>query len=230
MLYRYIQSYFCDRKNLTITLVVKVLCLRGDGNVWAREKIIDRINFGSFTHVDPSVRSCSLVQVAAGISDEFYLRCLLSIVIPIFMVFEFVFVFHILLVFIEQLTFFCLFVVVHWFAFVYSKCLKIKWIKNFENSEFKVSFLTLSVHTWFKKYRRSQMAMGMENPLLLMGGDFEFYCLQLKNPVGIPKILMLLPVGMRVKCSIPMGIWNFRLFFQWWGGMGYGIGVLGIGV
>ena len=29
--------------------------------------------------------------------------------------------------------------------------------------------------------------MEMENPLLLMGGDFEFYCLQLKNPVGIPK-------------------------------------------
>ena len=48
--------------------------------------------------------------------------------------------------------------------------------------------------------------MGMENPLLLMGGDFEFYCLQLKNPVGIPKILMLFPVGMRVQCSFPMEI------------------------
>ena len=48
--------------------------------------------------------------------------------------------------------------------------------------------------------------MGMENPLLLKGGDFEFYCLQLKNPVGIPKVLMLFPVGMRVQCSIPMGI------------------------
>ena len=40
--------------------------------------------------------------------------------------------------------------------------------------------------------------MGMENPLLLIGGDFEFYCLQLKNPVGIPKILKVFPVGMTV--------------------------------
>ena len=48
--------------------------------------------------------------------------------------------------------------------------------------------------------------MGMKNPLLLMGGDFEFHCLQLKNPVGIPKILMLFPVGMRVQCSFPMGM------------------------
>ena len=39
--------------------------------------------------------------------------------------------------------------------------------------------------------------MGMENPLLLMGGVFELYCLQLKNPVGIPKILMFFPVGMK---------------------------------
>ena len=45
--------------------------------------------------------------------------------------------------------------------------------------------------------------MRMENFLLLMDGDFEFYCLQLRNPVGIPKILMLFPVGMRVKCSFP---------------------------
>ena len=45
------------------------------------------------------------------------------------------------------------------------------------------------------------MPMGMKNPLLLMGGDFEFYCLQLKNPMGIPKILMLFPVGMRFQCS-----------------------------
>ena len=56
------------------------------------------------------------------------------------------------------------------------------------------------------------MPMGMKNPLLLMGGDFEFYCLQLKNPVGILKILMLFPVGMRVQCSFPMGI--FRVFFS----------------
>ena len=64
--------------------------------------------------------------------------------------------------------------------------------------------------------------MGTENPLLLRGGDFEFYCLQLKNPVGIPKILMLFPVGMRVQCSFLMGMkfqgifltgTNFRLIF-----------------
>ena len=48
--------------------------------------------------------------------------------------------------------------------------------------------------------------MGMEKPLLLLNGDFEFYCLQLKNPVGFPKILMLFPVGMRDKYSLPMGI------------------------
>ena len=42
------------------------------------------------------------------------------------------------------------------------------------------------------------------NPLLLM--DFEFYCLQLKNPVGIPKIMMFFLVGMRVLYSFPMGM------------------------
>ena len=45
------------------------------------------------------------------------------------------------------------------------------------------------------------MPMGMENPLFLMGGDFKFYCLQLKNPVGIPKILVFSLVGMRAQCS-----------------------------
>ena len=48
--------------------------------------------------------------------------------------------------------------------------------------------------------------MGIENPLLLMDGDFGFYRLQLKNPVGIPKIPMIFPVGMRVQCSFPMGM------------------------
>ena len=48
--------------------------------------------------------------------------------------------------------------------------------------------------------------MEMENPLLLMGKDFKFYCLQLKNPVGIPKILMLFLVGMRVQCRFPIGM------------------------
>ena len=41
--------------------------------------------------------------------------------------------------------------------------------------------------------------MGMENRLLLIGGDFEFYCLQLKNPVGMAKVSMLFQVGMRVQ-------------------------------
>ena len=50
------------------------------------------------------------------------------------------------------------------------------------------------------------MPMGMENPFLLMGGDFELYCLQLKNSVGIPKIVMLFPVRMRVQCFSPMGM------------------------
>ena len=54
--------------------------------------------------------------------------------------------------------------------------------------------------------------MGMENPLLLMDGDFEFYCLQLKNPMGIFKILMLIPVGKRVQCRFPMGM-KFRGIF-----------------
>ena len=48
--------------------------------------------------------------------------------------------------------------------------------------------------------------MGMENPFLLMDEHFELYCLQLKNPVGIPKIPLLFPVGMRVPCSFPMGM------------------------
>ena len=48
--------------------------------------------------------------------------------------------------------------------------------------------------------------MEMGNPLLLMGWDFELYCLQLKNPVGIPKILMLFLVRMRLQCSFPIGI------------------------
>ena len=55
--------------------------------------------------------------------------------------------------------------------------------------------------------------MGMENPLLLMGGDFEFYCLQLKKPVGIPKTFMVFPVGMRVQRSFPIAM-KFRIFFS----------------
>ena len=47
--------------------------------------------------------------------------------------------------------------------------------------------------------------MGIENLLFLMGGDFKFYFLQLKNPVGIPKILVFFLVGMRVQCIV----------FQW---------------
>ena len=50
------------------------------------------------------------------------------------------------------------------------------------------------------------MPTGKENLLLLMGEDFEFYCLQLKNPVEIPKILVFFLVGMRVQCNFPMGM------------------------
>ena len=40
--------------------------------------------------------------------------------------------------------------------------------------------------------------MGMENSLLLMRGDFKYYCLlQPKNPVVIPK--MLFPVEVLVE-------------------------------
>ena len=48
--------------------------------------------------------------------------------------------------------------------------------------------------------------MEMENLLLITGGDFELYCLQLKKPVGIPKILMLFPVGIRVQYIFPIGM------------------------
>ena len=48
------------------------------------------------------------------------------------------------------------------------------------------------------------MPMGMENPLLLMRGNFKYYCLQLKNPLVIPK--MLFPVGMKLQYSFPMGM------------------------
>ena len=38
--------------------------------------------------------------------------------------------------------------------------------------------------------------MGTENPFFLMSGDFKFYyCLQFKNPVGIPKILVFFSSG-----------------------------------
>ena len=50
-------------------------------------------------------------------------------------------------------------------------------------------------------------ANGDEKSLVLMGGDFKFYCLQLKNPVGETlEILVFFPVGMRVQCSFPMGM------------------------
>ena len=50
------------------------------------------------------------------------------------------------------------------------------------------------------------MPMGLENPLFLMGGHFKFYCLQLEKPMGIPKILVFFLVGMRVRCSFPIGM------------------------
>ena len=42
---------------------------------------------------------------------------------------------------------------------------------------------------------RSQMPTRTENPLFLTSGDFKFYCLQFKNPVGIPKILLFFSSG-----------------------------------
>ena len=47
------------------------------------------------------------------------------------------------------------------------------------------------------------MPMGMENPLLLLSEDFEFYCLQLESPVKNFNVFL---VGMRVQCSLPMGM------------------------
>ena len=47
---------------------------------------------------------------------------------------------------------------------------------------------------------RTLMPMGRENPLFLMGGDFESYCLQLKKQVGISKILVFFLMGTRVQC------------------------------
>ena len=39
------------------------------------------------------------------------------------------------------------------------------------------------------------MPMGTENHLFFMSGDFKFYCLPFKNPVGIPKILVFFSSG-----------------------------------
>ena len=50
--------------------------------------------------------------------------------------------------------------------------------------------------------------MGTENPLFLMSGDFKFYCLQFKNPVGILKILTLFP-------DIYFWESEFGVVFQW---------------
>ena len=49
------------------------------------------------------------------------------------------------------------------------------------------------------------MSIGMENPLLLMGGDFELYCLQQKS-CGNSQNFNAFPNGMTVQCSFPMGI------------------------
>ena len=72
--------------------------------------------------------------------------------------------------------------------------------------------------------------MGIENPLLLMGGDFESIVYRSKIQWGFPKFLMLFPVGIRVQCSFPVGIkfqgifltgdqrgQIFGRFFQWGG-------------
>ena len=39
------------------------------------------------------------------------------------------------------------------------------------------------------------MPKGTENPVFLMSGDLKFYCLQFKNPVGIPKTLLFFSSG-----------------------------------
>ena len=52
--------------------------------------------------------------------------------------------------------------------------------------------------------------MGKENPLFLMGGDFKFHCLQFKNPVGIPKVLMFFSSGdeSSIRGMKTMGNWR----------------------
>ena len=70
--------------------------------------------------------------------------------------------------------------------------------------------------------------MGTENPFLLMGEEFEFYCLQLKKPVGIPKILVFFPVWMRFQCSFPMGMEFQGIFLtgdEFWANFSSGEGV-----
>ena len=49
--------------------------------------------------------------------------------------------------------------------------------------------------------------MGMENP---MGGDFIVY--SSKIPVGLDKISVFFPVGMRIQCSFLIGM-KFHGFF-----------------
>ena len=49
--------------------------------------------------------------------------------------------------------------------------------------------------------------MGKKNQLLLMGGDFKPYCLQLKEfSKDWPKFQYFNFVGMRARCSFPMGM------------------------
>ena len=57
-------------------------------------------------------------------------------------------------------------------------------------------------------------ANGDGKSLVIMGGNFEFYCLQRKNPVGISKILVLFLVGMSVHFSFPMGMKFLGYFSQ----------------
>ena len=48
-------------------------------------------------------------------------------------------------------------------------------------------------------------ANGEAKSLAFNGWDFESYCLQLKIPVRIPKILVFFLVRMRSQCSFPVG-------------------------
>ena len=60
--------------------------------------------------------------------------------------------------------------------------------------------------------------MGLENRLmLLMSGDFDFYCLQLKNLVGMAEISVLFPSGGEISGFFYNRGQVFGQFFLWRG-------------
>ena len=62
------------------------------------------------------------------------------------------------------------------------------------------------------------MPIDIENLLFLMDYEFNFYCLQINNPVGIPKILVFSQweLEFRVQCSFRIGM-EFQGIFHWSG-------------